>query len=84
MTVIGAREVRCQASPFIPPNESIYADVDLLVSAGLIDVNDGAVYVATMKNLHALALPQAQLMLDHAGYLTAWNEGAEQLFGATV
>jgi capsule assembly protein Wzi len=26
-----------QASPFIPPNESIYADIDLLVSAGLID-----------------------------------------------
>jgi hypothetical protein len=36
-TVIGVRGSAGQASPFIPPNESIYADVDLLVSAGLID-----------------------------------------------
>ncbi|HET7374171.1 MAG TPA: capsule assembly Wzi family protein, partial [Gemmatimonadaceae bacterium] len=34
---IGVRDVGGQASPFIPPTESIYADIDLLVSAGLID-----------------------------------------------
>ncbi|HSQ30249.1 MAG TPA: capsule assembly Wzi family protein [Gemmatimonadaceae bacterium] len=35
--VSGIRGVASQPSPFIPPNESIYADIDLLVSAGLID-----------------------------------------------
>ncbi|HMA25113.1 MAG TPA: capsule assembly Wzi family protein, partial [Gemmatimonadaceae bacterium] len=37
-TIIGIRDVAGQASPFIPPSESIYADIDLLVSAGLIDM----------------------------------------------
>ncbi len=36
-TVIGARASAGQASPFVPPNESIYADIDLLVTAGLVD-----------------------------------------------
>ena len=36
---MGAGEAQCQASPFIPPTEPIYADLDLLVSAGLIEVS---------------------------------------------
>jgi len=49
----------------------------------------GAAQAATLAELEAAlrgmqappALPAAQLMLDTAGYLTGWNEGAEQLFG---
>ncbi|HTJ22007.1 MAG TPA: capsule assembly Wzi family protein [Gemmatimonadaceae bacterium] len=35
--VFGIRSAASQASPFVPPSESIYADIDLLVTTGLID-----------------------------------------------
>ncbi len=51
----------------------------------------GEAQVATLAELEAAlrgmqpaatpAPPGAELMLDYAGYLTGWNEGAEQLFG---
>lgn len=34
-----------------------------------------------MQPVSTPALPAAELMLDHAGYLTGWSEGAAQLFG---
>ena len=46
----------------------------------------GEALAATLAGLEAALremqpAPGAELLLDHAGYVTAWNEGAEQLFG---
>lgn len=37
---------------------------------------------AALRSMQPAAAPAAaELLLDHAGYLTGWNGGAEQLFG---
>src|SRR5512138_1507918 len=70
-TVIGFREMGSQASPFIPPNESIYADIDLLASAGLIDVIAGGARPYTRGEIDRL-LNEARRNAERKGAGAAW------------
>ena len=70
-TVIGVRGVASQASPFIPPNESIYADIDLLVSAGLIDRIAVGARPYTQVEIGRL-LAQARRNVERRGASAEW------------
>lgn len=60
---VGAGTVYAQASPFVPLGEPVYADIDLLIGAGVIDTIAGAARPYTKREILRL-LTEARHNLD--------------------